>query len=100
MLIFLDAVSFLLAEFVVWYNQPELSGLWIFLIVPYAVGIFSITISSTIPGTGLLTEDPRIWFIYEILCSLNNELENRGSSLCTLKGDPEEKYGQKWVEDI
>jgi len=53
MLIFLATVFFMLAEFVAWYNESEISGLRIFSVVFCGVGIFSITISTTIPGTGL-----------------------------------------------
>jgi deoxyribodipyrimidine photo-lyase len=46
--------------------------------------IFDTTIIDELPP-----DDPRITFIYDTLSQINNELQNYGSSLLILKGDPE-----------
>jgi deoxyribodipyrimidine photo-lyase len=47
------------------------------------VFIFDTNLTEDLP-----TDDPRINFIYEMLNSINNELQKTGSSIYILKGDP------------
>ena len=45
--------------------------------------IFDTNITEELPA-----DDPRITFIYETLCSINNKLAEYGSSIFILRGDP------------
>ena len=51
------------------------------------VFIFDTNITDDLPS-----DDPRISFIYETLSSLNSELNKKSSSVCIMKGDPEEEW--------
>ena len=55
------------------------------------VFIFDTNITDELPAGA-----PRVSFIYETLASINKELNKSGSSICIMKGDPE----QIWRELI
>jgi deoxyribodipyrimidine photo-lyase len=69
-------------------NQALSSGL---PVLP--VFIFDTNITDELPF-----DDPRINFIYETLSSLNKELQNSGSSIYILKGDPERLWNNLIVK--